>query len=193
MALALTPDMANTLKLNSRTALLSMTLGLVLSTSFACATTQTASQQHDDNTVHMAVANKFATDPEIDRFRIDVDALNGVVTLRGKVNNSEQRAEAERIAAHTDGVVKVDNQLEIDSNSRKTGETFEDGWIAVMVDSKLTRDPEVASRNVDVDVYEGVVTLSGIVENQRASNEAVDLARTVDGVTKVVNELQVQS
>jgi osmotically-inducible protein OsmY len=40
-------------------------------------------------------------------------------------------------------------------------------------------------------VRNGVVTLSGIVKDKIARAEAEDLARSVDGVTMVVNELQV--
>jgi hyperosmotically inducible protein len=60
-----------------------------------------------------------------------------------------------------------------------------------MIDSKLSVDPEVKSRNVDVDVRDGVATLSGVVDSEAARAEAEDLARSVDGVTQVVNELQV--
>jgi osmotically-inducible protein OsmY len=55
----------------------------------------------------------------------------------------------------------------------------------------LSVDPEVKSRNVDVDVRDGVATLSGVVDSEAARAEAEDLARSVDGVTQVVNELQV--
>ena len=43
--------------------------------------------------------------------RVDVD--NNVVTLRGKVQDAEQKSEAERIAKETDGVKRVDNHLKV--------------------------------------------------------------------------------
>lgn len=98
---------------------------------------------------------------------------------------------AARIAGTTDGVLEVVNKLEVDTTQRTVKASFEDSWIVVMIESKLAVDPEVHSRNIDVDVHEGVVTLSGIVETETARIEAEDLAGSVDGVLKIVNELQV--
>jgi hyperosmotically inducible periplasmic protein len=157
-----------------------------------CATTRPVDEQHDDNKVTLALGTKLAADPEIDRYRIDIDTIKGVVTLRGSVATSEQRSDAERIAGSTEGVTKVVNDLVVRVEPKSASARFEDGWIVGMINSKLALDPEVRSRNVDVDVFEGVVTLSGIVETKVARGEAEDLAHSVDGVVKVVNELVVQ-
>lgn len=163
-----------------------------LALGYACSSTRPVEQQFDDMGVTTALGTKYALDTEIDRYRIDIDTLNGIVTLRGAVSNAEQRVEAERIARNTEGVRDVVNELVIDTTPRTASTTFEDTWIATMIDSKLSVDPEVQSRDIDVDVRDGVVTLSGIVKTQEARAEAEDLARSVDGVTQVVNELQVQ-
>jgi hyperosmotically inducible protein len=168
-----------------------MTLALGSFLTVACATTRPVDQQIDDSNVTADLGTKYAFDSEIDRYRIDIDTLEGIVTLRGSVADAEQRVDAERIARSTKGVRDVVNKLDVDPEPRTAKASFEDSWIAVMIDSKMTGDPEVKSRNVDVDVYEGVVTLSGIVETQTARAETEDLAKSVDGVLKVVNELQV--
>ena len=164
---------------------------VTLAASVGCATTRTPRRQLADKNISTKVANKFLRDPEIDRYRIDIDTINGIVTLRGHVDSDDEREEAERLARRITGVVRVENKLEIDRQRREARTAFEDAWIAVMVESKLARDPEVRSRNVDIDVKGGVVTLSGIVESTRAKQEAEELATTVDGVIKVVNELEV--
>lgn len=162
-----------------------------LALGYACSDTRTVERQIDDAGVTAALGTKYVVDPEIDRYRIDIDTINGVVTLRGTVSNAEQRTEAERIARNTEGVHDVVNELVIDPTPRSASRAFDDAWISTMVDSKLTVDPEVESRDIDVDVRNGVVTLSGIVKTETARAEAEDLARSVDGVTQVVNELQV--
>lgn len=169
---------------------LTLVLGGALAV-LACATTRPIAEQVDDSNVTAAIANQYVMDAQIDRYRIDIDTLSGVVTLRGTVGNHDQRSDAARIAGSTDGVVKVVNKLEVDTTPRTTKASFEDKWIAVTIESKLAVDPEVRSRNVDVDVREGVVTLSGIVETETARIEAEDLAGSVDGVLKIVNELQI--
>jgi hyperosmotically inducible protein len=168
-----------------------ITLAVCSALATACERTQSAEQQLDDSKVTAAIASKYALDTEIDRYTIDIDTANGTVTLRGTVANAEQRTEAERIAKGTEGVREVVNELEIDPTPRTAGTAFEDAWIASMINSKLMVDPEVRSRNIDIDVREGVVTLSGTVETKAARAEAEDLAKSVDGVVSVVNEINV--
>ena len=170
-----------------------MVSALALSTTLACATTRTASQQWSDSNITTSIGSQYAVDMEIDRYRIDIDTLNGVVTLRGTVPDAEQVQKAELIAEWTEGVVRVDNRLQVDPTPREMSARFDDAWIAMMVGNKLNLDPDIVGANVDVDVRDGVVTLSGIVEDERARAEAHVHAMTVDGVTEVVNELQVAS
>jgi hyperosmotically inducible protein len=162
-----------------------------LALGYACSDTRTVERQIDDVGLTAALGTKYVLDTEIDRFRIDIDTLNGVVTLRGAVPNAEQRTDAERIARNTEGVRDVVNELVVDPTPRTASRAFDDAWIVTMIDSKLSVDPEVESRDIDVDVRNGVVTLSGSVKDKIARAEAEDLARSVDGVTMVVNELQV--
>jgi osmotically-inducible protein OsmY len=47
---------------------------------------------------------------------VKIITQNGVVTLRGPVKSSEERATIASVAQNTGGVKRVDNQLEIESN-----------------------------------------------------------------------------
>jgi hyperosmotically inducible protein len=44
---------------------------------------------------------------------VKIITLNGVVTLRGPVESKKESKKLKKIAKHTPGVLKVDNQLEI--------------------------------------------------------------------------------
>lgn len=59
------------------------------------------------------VKTKLAADPEINPFRIDVDTVDGRVTLSGTVRTERQREEAETLARGTEGVSEVRNLLEV--------------------------------------------------------------------------------
>jgi len=59
------------------------------------------------------VKTKLTADPEINPLRIDVDTLDGRVTLSGKVRTERQREEAEALARGTEGVLEVVNLLEV--------------------------------------------------------------------------------
>ena len=58
---------------------------------------------------------------------------------------------------------------------------------------KLAGDPDVKGNQLTVEVKDGVVTLRGKVESERAKNKASKLARKVKGVKNVVNELTIST
>ena len=49
----------------------------------------------------------------VDAQNVKIITRNGVVTLRGPVKNKKESRKIKKIAKHTPGVLKVDNQLEI--------------------------------------------------------------------------------
>jgi osmotically-inducible protein OsmY len=59
------------------------------------------------------VKTKLTADPEINPFQIDVDTIDGRVTLSGVVSTERQREEAEHLARGTEGVLEVVNHLEV--------------------------------------------------------------------------------
>ena len=74
---------------------------------------------------------------------------------------------------------------------RTAGRNIDDATITASVKSTLVADKASNLTRVDVDTTSGVVYLNGTVENADQKNRAEQLARRVDGVKKVVNNLQV--
>lgn len=64
-----------------------------------------------DSWITMKVQAKYFLDADVKGHKIDVDTRSGVVTLKGTVNNTRQKQEAELIARQTEGVKQVVNQL----------------------------------------------------------------------------------
>lgn len=56
---------------------------------------------------------------------------------------------------------------------------------------KLANDPDVKGGALDVQVKDGIVTLRGTVEYDKQKSKAEKLARKVNGVKRVNNELTV--
>lgn len=75
---------------------------------------------------------------------------------------------------------------------RAPGEHVDDGVLLTQVKSALVADPSTEGRNINVDVNRGVVMLSGFVDTKDQKSKAGDLARGVDGVKDVKNNLAVQ-
>ncbi|HVH98609.1 MAG TPA: BON domain-containing protein [Enhygromyxa sp.] len=157
----------------------------------ACATTRMAGEQTDDARIKSRVGRRLSMDPDVKRMQIDVDVLDSVVTLRGKVDNSEIEEEALRIAQNTKGVDRVVNQLEVVPG----GEDKRDGDVGLKtkIGTQLMADPDVRRFNIDVDVIDGVVYLSGVVHDQEAKEAAERIASNVDGVVRVQNELTISA
>lgn len=68
---------------------------------------QAQTMEHPDAWVLAKVKTQFAASDTVDATDINVDVMNGVVTLRGTVNGAAERKEAERIAKTTEGVKSV--------------------------------------------------------------------------------------
>jgi hyperosmotically inducible protein len=76
---------------------------------------------------------------------------------------------------------------------RTAGRNVDDATITASVKSSLVADKVSNLTRVDVDTTNGVVSLNGVVESQQQKARAEQLASRVDGVRKVVNNLQIQS
>lgn len=66
-----------------------------------------------------------------------------------------------------------------------------DIWITSAVRMRLLADTELPGLEIDLDSWDGVVTLFGIVSSQNAKAAAEVDALKVSGVKRLVNELQV--
>jgi len=66
-----------------------------------------------------------------------------------------------------------------------------DAGITTNVKTKLAADDSVKAYQVDVDTRNGVVTLSGTVENTAAKEQAITIARGTDGVRDVIDQIRV--
>ena len=79
-----------------------------------------------------------------------------------------------------------------DRTSRSTGQSVDDSAIATKVKSALIADPAVKGTQVEVEVFKGVVQLSGFVDSSVSAQKAVSIARNVQGVTEVRNSMIVK-
>ncbi len=76
--------------------------------------------------------------------------------------------------------------------SKPQAKPLTDDEIRDKVMLRLASDRDVKGGGIQVDVKEGVVTLSGKVREDRQKTKAEHLARKVQGVKQVVNQLQVE-
>lgn len=73
-----------------------------------------------------------------------------------------------------------------------TGEYVDDTVITTKVKAQIFNEPTLKSRELNVETFKGTVQLSGFVSSQADVNKAVELARSVKGVTAVKNDIRIK-
>ena len=67
-----------------------------------------------------------------------------------------------------------------------------EGSLTAKIKAKMALDDSVKALSIDIDTTGSVVTLSGVVDDENQRKRAVTLARETDGVTQVVDKLQLR-
>jgi hyperosmotically inducible periplasmic protein len=76
--------------------------------------------------------------------------------------------------------------------SESFGEHVDDSVITTKVKTALLRDPEVSGMDINVRTFKGRVQLNGLVNNAQQIEQAEQLAREVNGVVAVENNLSIK-
>ena len=141
----------------------------------------------------------------LDSFDINTDVKDGNVVLTGKVENSVDKKLAEELVANIDGVSSVDNKLTVvnDNDMHKEmsddmEDTVDEGTseltdakIATVIKTRLLMDTDISGFDIDVDVENGVVTLTGEVDSDAERDLAVEIAKNASDVKDVDSDLRV--
>ena len=119
--------------------------------------------------------------------RVTVKSNDGIVTLTGTVQDKSDRALAEDTVDNLPGVVSVDNQIVVKSEYPE----HSDEWIALKIRGQLLVKANVSATSTTVEVKDGVVTLTGTVQNIAQKDLTGVYAKDIDNVKDVRNELVV--
>ena len=119
---------------------------------------------------------------------IAVHSKDGVVTLKGTVAESAHKSLAEDTVESLPGVKSVDNHLVVKGENHAE---HSDGWVGVKVKSALLFHRNVRATKTDVNVQDGIVTLSGEANSQAQKELTTEYAKDVEGVKDVKNQMAV--
>jgi osmotically-inducible protein OsmY len=120
---------------------------------------------------------------------VDVTRDQEFLILKGEVDSVERRSQAGRIAAQAAGrSATVINELSVPN---ETPANAPDGDIRHRVVAMVQSDPQLRDRDIDVDVEQGVVIMTGDVRSHEEKQRAEQLARQLTGVREVANGLDV--
>lgn len=145
----------------------------------------------EDKTITASVRIRLLNSDHLRGLKIDAKTNHSVVTLTGLVRTEFQREKVEHITYNTRGVDRVINHLTI--TLREEG-----GAIGTLSDELLEKRLETSFllnrnvHNVDIEVDDGVVYLTGTVNSAPERELAGIIAVTTRGVKHVENKLNVQ-
>lgn len=118
-------------------------------------------------------------------------AYNRRLLITGEAPSEEAKSGIEAKVRMIDGLREVYNELGIGPAS-SLGSRSTDSFITSKVKARLVDTNQLSANHIKVVTERGIVYLMGIV-NEREAKVAVAVARTTDGVRKVVNVMEVVS
>jgi len=140
-----------------------------------------------DLEVKTILEDAFHKNPGLKDLPIDISVRDRKVTLNGTVGTESQKYLAQQLALETDGVSGVSNNLRVTGSP---AESHEDK-LAKLVEFELYSTKAFSLNTLQIHSREGTVTLGGTVSSRAEKLLAEKIAQNVNGVKKVVNNLDV--
>lgn len=164
-------------------------IAVALSIFLIATSVASAGESASDAELTARVKAALAADIAVKARQIEVETRDGVVQLSGFVDSDDTRSAAVLRARSVKGVAEVRNDLSIRSDDRPAAQPVSDTVIAARVRNRLNEANLDDASDVNVEVSDGVVQLSGFVMSVDQKARAGDLASGVEGVRDVENQI----
>jgi osmotically-inducible protein OsmY len=134
------------------------------------------------------VKMRLLSDRQTPALDINVDSRDGVVTLFGMVPAQEAKTAAGVDARKVSGVKSVANELQVVSSAKQPAVKVHDDELQRAV--KKDFDTRVDLKDIDIEVKNCVARLTGTVPTGLERLEAMQVARSTQGVCSVQDDLR---
>lgn len=158
----------------------------------APATSTTIGAEVDDSLLTAHVKAALFDNVDIKSLDIKVATRKGEVMLSGFVDNQTQIDHALAIVSAVPGVVSVNNSVSLKGAPTTIGTKIDDGIVTARVKAALMADDQVKSADIATVTRDGVVQLSGFVNNQGQIDRALEVTHGIEGVSSVSNALTIK-
>ncbi|MBU0590168.1 MAG: BON domain-containing protein [Gammaproteobacteria bacterium] len=78
------------------------------------------------------------------------------------------------------------------AKQESTGQYVDDSVITTKTKAAIFNEPSLKSAEINVETFKGAVQLSGFVSSQADINKALELTRSVNGVTSIKNDMRLK-
>lgn len=131
------------------------------------------------------------TADDVDGLDVNVDTVDGRVTLYGSVDEPIAKARAEELAGQVEGVREVRNLLQVTKVEEPTPGETTDAELRRQLETVLARDRALEDSDIEVrSVNQGVVLLGGEAATLSAHRRALEDAAAVEGVRSVESQIE---
>ncbi|MTJ02751.1 division/outer membrane stress-associated lipid-binding lipoprotein [Idiomarina piscisalsi] len=151
---------------------------------------RTIGTQIDDQTIEMKANAKLGNEERLNKARVVAVSYNNNVLLIGQTPTEALKRLAEDTIRDTNGINQIFNQIRIGSKA-SAGVLAGDSWITSKIKLKFASNDAVPATSIKVVTENAEVFLLGNVTQQQA-NAAIEIARNVDGVERVIKALTIK-
>lgn len=150
---------------------------------------RTLGSQIDDNSIVVKAERALNANTTLkERAHINIDSYNGILLLTGQAQQQQWIELAQELVQPIQGVREVQNQIRLGNPTSFTTRS-RDSWISTRIKALLIADKEISALDIKVVTENGEVFLMGLVNEQEA-NKAVEIARHVNGVSRVIKAFE---
>ena len=140
----------------------------------------------DDATIKINIAAKFINSDDNLFVDVSTSVLDGRVLLTGLIDSQEIRIDAVRRVWEVEGVNEVINEIQI-GNRASLKEYAQDIWITAQVRGLAAKTVGLRSVAYNFETIQGRVYIAGITSRPEQLEAIIDIAKTVKGVTEIIN------
>lgn len=150
-----------------------------------------AESSRPDPWITTKVKMSLLSSDRVDGLDVNVDTVDGRVTLHGTVDSADARAGAEELARGIEGVRDVRNLLQIGEDAEAQAAEVSDDELRQRIETVLQRDQALEDSDIEVQsVNDGVVVLAGEASTLSAHRRALEDVAAVEGVRHVASEIE---
>ena len=146
----------------------------------------------DDSLLTTRVKAALLDNIDIKSFDLKVETRKGEVMLSGFVDNQTQIDHALTTARSVPGVVTVSNGISLKGSPTTIGTKIDDGIITAQIKAALMADDSIKSADIAAVTRDGIVQLSGFVNNQPQIDRALAVVGNIKGVIRINNEMTIK-
>lgn len=137
--------------------------------------------------------SKALKDAQLNDVKVDWDKDAHIAHLKGTVNQATDKQRAEDVAAAAVGTSgRVLNEVTVKGLNEKVADDL-DGGIKTRLKDLVNADKALQDRNIDFEVNNGVVTVTGDVRTAAEKNRVSQIVKDAPGVKDFANALEIKA